>query len=381
LKIETWVFFVLFFVFCLSCQLPPHIHAGHQTSACTMNMDAGPGMDMRAVLAPNGQTYSMPLECEYIEPYPETALDTLAKRFPHPRDAKWAFRDRDHRYFQLWGTPEETLERSRFVTSVTTLLKQYEVPFDDKAKSEKMAANKATASNPKYAELNLAAMPQHEWAQQLRDCWRKNTSNETGTMMHECLEDHVNGQPLRHANPPPEFYLGVKFLDEAREKFGLVPIRSEWLVGTDDFPDDPAVPSVNVRAAHGRLPRFFLCGCIDLVMGYLHEMEGEKRPKTVVVVDWKRVQDLSFVDVFDGHTMKAELSSLPNTNGAKYSIQTGTYKFILESFYGLVVEKHLLVLCSPDAERPIVHRVEELPELVQAVLHNQAQQVRLQLQQ
>jgi hypothetical protein len=343
-------------------------------------------------------SYWTPPGAELIEPYGPDVPNTLAKRHPHPRDEKIAFVNSNaaygwnHKYFLREQSEEETLQRSRNLTSITPFVHKYDLPFDADTKSAQMQLDPKTAQKPKYRQL-LAGVPQHQWAAKLKEEWAKNgqESAASGTQMHECLEDYVNGQPLRHDPPPPEFYLGVRFLDEAQREWDLVPFRSEWRVFCDDFPD---VPTHNIHQqnqpnqpnqqhqqlvpfrVHVPVPvpvRYGLCGSIDLVMCYQHEVDAG-RVQNVVVVDWKRVKELSMVEVYRGETLRDELSCMSNTNCSGFSLQTGTYKWTLEHYYGFKVAAHVLVCCIPGESEPLVYHAEDHPQLLAMMLERRARE-------
>src|ERR1044071_2432650 len=296
---------------------------------------------------------------------------SLAHKYPHPRDPKIAFTESDHRYYLCGPDQEETERLSQDLVSVTTLKHGYEQVFQPRKKAQEMAEKKTLAKNPKYAEL-LKNVPQQQWADCLVRKWENDgkEASELGTKMHARLEAFVNSVNSVNSDPTDEvqteYEYGLQFLRQVYKQYSLVPYRTEWMVYTDDFDD---VPTVSVRQDNNNnsenlLGPLRLCGSIDLVLAPESQLQNTGRATDVVICDWKRSKKLELIDRYK--TMRNELSVFPGGNGTGYSIQVNTYKWILETCYGLRVwlpdqlsSGLLLVICHPQNPGPIMYEVEE----------------------
>ena len=85
----------------------------------------------------------------------------------------------------------------------------------------------------------------------------------------------------------------------------------------------------------------------------------------VVILDWKRTNKIGFENSF--RSLKEPLETLPDCNGFLYALQLNTYRYILETEYGMRVTSMYLAQvhpCLPRARLIEVPRMQEELELI-----------------
>ena len=156
---------------------------------------------------------------------------------------------------------------------------------------------------------------------EIKQLWEDNRvdGSNRGTEAHLQMELWLNSEPCR--NEEPEVANGLRFVKEQLLPLGLKAYRTEWEIHAD---------------AEG------IAGSIDFV--------GRLPSGNIVIVDWKRCGKLKD-DVTSSFKkfMHEPLRHLDDCSGAKYTLQLSIYAWILEKYYGEIVEG--LALCSlhPDA--------------------------------
>lgn len=314
------------------------------------------GSQEGGALTPDG--YFLPTGAVRGVPYGNLAA------FAHPRDVKIAFRDDDHRYFIMGRWQQETMDLSRHIISVTRVIGLFENEFD----APRVAHNKVAKdgrkllSDPKYKKL-LAKLPQDKWAQAMQDQWAQDgeESRELGKRMHACLEDHLNGDPLRY-QPTEQHTHMLAFLAEAKPRWGYVPVRAEWFLFASQFPD---VPSSSLR---GPVPaeQFHLAGSADLVLAPESEVLAGKIVH-LMIGDWKRAKSIEVMSPWN--KMKHELGAFWDTNFCTYTLQLNIYQWILENFYGFIVSGRVKIAAHPlEVEQPLVQCVDDQQAAVHLML-------------
>ena len=317
----------------------------------------------------------------------------------HPRDRKVCFTDNAesglHRYWILGATEHQTRALSANLVSVSGVIGKFGHEFDAPAVARRMASKGNLRKNPKYAEL-AASVPQAEWAKALEQKWAEDgeEARTLGKEMHACLEDQINGDPLRFA-VSKEYGYGLAVLDQLHREQQLIPYRAEWRVYfPDNFPDVPTAsiysspppppgtqPCNQTQAmcwfVKQQLAEFLqrglrLCGSIDLVLANENQV-ADGTVREVVLADWKRAKEIKVINNFD--RMKSDLSSFTSSNYNEYTLQLNLYKFILEHFYGLKVLKMMLLICHPDQEEALVVDVEDRQAAVWLMLNRRAQEL------
>ena len=89
----------------------------------------------------------------------------------------------------------------------------------------------------------------------------------------------------------------------------------------------------------------------------------------VVILDWKRIQSISFDNSF--RSLKEPLQHLPDSNGWLYSLQLNTYRFILETEYGMRVSSMYLAQVHPCLLRARLIEVPRMQEEMELIVEDQ----------
>jgi hypothetical protein len=82
-----------------------------------------------------------------------------------------------------------------------------------------------------------------------------------------------------------------------------------------------------------------LCGSIDGV--FRRKSDGK-----IVIYDWKRAKDIKTANDFENGYPPVD--HLPNTNYWHYTLQLNTYRWFLETLYGLEIGDMYLVILHPN---------------------------------
>ena len=214
-------------------------------------------------------------------------------------------------------------------TSVTTINHSYFPKFDADLIITNMMKGKKWNETNKYWGLT---------PNQIKDQWSQiaNSSSKSGTNLHyeiECfmnqdlpkgythkdLLENYEKQLLNNTIQPNNSEEWNFFLNFIRESPHFKPYRTEWTIYNEDVK---------------------IAGCIDMVY--------ENPDGTLSIYDWKRVKEITKTTVFNKYAIIDEIDHIPDTNFWHYSLQLNTYKFILESKYGITVSDLYLVKLHPD---------------------------------
>ena len=221
----------------------------------------------------------------------------------HPRDASIVFDEPTHVY-TVNGTYKGW-------TSCTGFIHNCFPHFDADAIIKKMM------SSPKWRQSKYYG----KTAQEIKDGWNANgaAASSQGTAMHLAIEQFLHGHP-EIIEPPvlatPEWKYFTNFWRDVKED--LVPYRSEWEVWSEEYK---------------------LAGSIDMIF-------YRKSTDSYVIYDWKRSKEIKMENSWEsGH---APVEHLPNTNYWHYTLQLNTYRWFLETYYGLKISDMYIVIFHPD---------------------------------
>ncbi len=227
----------------------------------------------------------------------------LSFRNKHPRDNSIVFDEPTHVY-TVNGT-------SKGWISCTKFLHEFFPHFDADATIRKMM------KSPKW--------PQSKWygmtAAQIKATWDANgaAASGAGTAMHLAIEQHVHGHPEiiePEVMDTPEWKYYMDFYKDTSGD--LVPYRSEWEVWSEEHK---------------------LAGSIDMV--YYRRSDD-----SYVIYDWKRSKEIKKDNPFG--TGFGPVAHLPDSNYWHYTLQLNTYRWFLETHYGLKISDMYLVILHPD---------------------------------
>jgi hypothetical protein len=195
---------------------------------------------------------------------------------------KIKFYDENHKY----------VIEGQDATSVTTLFKEYEPPFQKKFWAEKKAKQKGVT------------------AQEIMSMWEKNGkfSREKGTIFHSYAENYLANRIFeRPFGLEDKMNVALDKLEVLFHNFydktkdSLVPIASEIVVG-----------DVESRT----------CGMID-------QLYYNKKHNEFQLFDWKTNKEIK-TEPFGKQKLLTELNHLDNCELVKYSLQLSCYKYIIE---------------------------------------------------
>ena len=88
-----------------------------------------------------------------------------------------------------------------------------------------------------------------------------------------------------------------------------------------------------------------------------------------MILDWKRTKLISFHNSF--RSLAEPLQHLPASNGWLYALQLNTYRFILETEYGIRVSSMYLAQVHPCLPRAILIEVPRMQEEMQLIVEDQ----------
>jgi len=251
-----------------------------------------------------------------------TLLPTLKIANTHERDANLLFDEPSHKYTIITDPDSSYM-------SVTTFNHKQFPKFDADGVIDKMMKGKNWQPGHKYWGLT---------AEQIKQQWSDNgkSVSSAGTELHYDIECFMN-QPIPNAthetllknfeeNPPDYINESVEwhyFMNFIKSFPDLKPYRTEWMIYDEDVK---------------------LAGSIDMV--YENPVTG-----VLTIFDWKRAKEISKANNWGACASTECINHLPDTNFWHYSLQLNTYKKILQSKYGKVVNKLYLVKLHPDNKR------------------------------
>ena len=227
----------------------------------------------------------------------------LSFRNKHPRDASIVFDEPTHTY-TVNGT-------SKGWISCTKFIHDFFPHFDADAVIQKMMASRKWPQNKHFGKT--AAQIKAEWDANGR------AASEAGTAMHLAIEQFLHGHPeiIEPAVlPTPEWRYFMNFWNDVSGD--LVPYRSEWEVWSEEFK---------------------LAGSIDMVF-------YRKSDDSYVIYDWKRSKEIKTSNDWD--TGYGPCEHLPDCNYWHYTLQLNTYRWFLETYYGLKISDMYLIILHPD---------------------------------
>ncbi len=214
-------------------------------------------------------------------------------------------------------------------TSMTTFVHSLFEKFDD----DKIITNMINSS--KWGQNKYYGMSREE----IKELWRKNNSQSTnaGTKMHydiECFYNMINNN-----NNSVEFKYFMNFHNDIVQG-KLEPYRTEWIVHAKDIK---------------------IAGSIDMIYKKGVNKEGKE---ILDIYDWKRCKEIVKASGFNKWSVNQYLEHIPDTNYWHYSLQLNGYKYILENYYGKIVEDLYLVCLHPDNKNKnyILIKVPDLQE-------------------
>lgn len=231
------------------------------------------------------------------------ASESLSLKNAHPRDQNISFREEDHVYFVV-GMNKRPI-------SVTTLIHKYFPEFDADAVIDKMMASAKWPESKYYGKTK----------EEIKKEWDDNgsTASSSGTVMHKCIEDYLNGMVVLHPELK-EFKMFLAFWDNFQQKYPTFkPYRTEWLVYDE---------TVGVS------------GSIDFTL--------EDEMGNMIIMDWKRSKEIKMDNKFEKGYSPFDM--FDNCNFSHYTLQLNFYRHILETKYNKRIVYMMLVILHPNQD-------------------------------
>ena len=227
---------------------------------------------------------------------------TLAYLNAHPRDKSVRFVEKTHTYY-VNGS-------SKGYVSTTGFVHSFFPHFDADAVIKTMMASPNWSKSKYFGKT----------AEEIATEWSTSgaESSGKGTNMHLAIEQWLNGATNLIDPTVLETKEWQYFQNFWRDYYDdLEPYRMEWEVWDE---------------------KHKLSGSIDAIF--------RKKDGTYVIYDWKRSKEIKTENTFENGYHP--VSHLPNTNYWHYTLQLNTYKWFLESLYGLEVGDLYLVILHPN---------------------------------
>lgn len=266
-----------------------------------------------------------PSDCLYL------STDVLARKHPFPQDERITFVESTHKYY---------IDGEESPVSVTGFIKAPFSTFDARAQCERLARG----SNPKYAGMT---------AKEIGLSWIANGNSASclGTTMHAAVEVALNtGYWSKDARIMPEMAMAKRFVQEQIYDKGLEPFRTEPIVFIDPKQSGGIV----------------LPGSVDCVC---------RNPTTneYWVFDWKRSKNLvQTMGGRHGYGHAGPFTEDEDIDYTKYSIQLHTYRYILQTYYGLTIPKDnlFMVVFHPKNDNYVMFRAKDMANKIPWLVEN-----------
>ena len=247
----------------------------------------------------------------FILPGTQNKFETLRVLNPFPRDSRIDFFEEEH-YYEIDGV--------RAPRSVTSMIHQFETPFDAEVVIKKMKLGPnwetkrmeyCTSDAEEMSDLEIKA----KWARVAE------IASKRGTHMHWMIEMFLNGAVM-HGPFPTEFKMFLEFYETFISARDIIPVRTEMSV--------------------------FHCGLI--CAGQIDLLARYSGTQDYVIIDWKRSKNIR--EFAYGRTLAAPFQHLPQANLATYTLQLNIYRYVLQTEYGLRVVALYLGVFHPDQAAP-----------------------------
>jgi len=247
----------------------------------------------------------------------------LSFKNKHPRDDSIVFDEPTHVY-TVNGTYIGWISCTKFIHNCFP-------HFDADVVIKKMMGSPKWPQNKYFGKT----------AKQIKDEWNANgeEASSKGTAMHLAIEQFLHGHP-EIIEPPVletvEWKYFSKFWRDVKDD--LVPYRSEWEVWSEEYK---------------------LAGSIDMIF-------YRKSDDSYVIYDWKRSKEIKMENSWENGYPPVD--HLPNSNYWHYTLQLNTYRWFLETYYGLRISDMYIVIFHPNNTNYQRFRLNRLETEIQDML-------------
>jgi len=240
---------------------------------------------------------------------------TLLVKNEHPRDKHVRFYEPTHTYY-IDGSSDK-------VISCTGFLHAFFPHFQPDETINKMM-KKSNWPSSKYYGMTK---------EEIKAGWDSSGKEASGlgTAMHLAIEQYLNGafdEIKEETKETKEWQYFLNFWSDHSKD--LEPYRMEWEVWSKEH---------------------LLCGSIDGVL-------KRKSDGKYVIYDWKRSKEIKTSNRYEkGY---APMDHLDNCNYIHYSLQLNTYRWFLETLYGLEIGDMYIVIFHPNNKNYVRYRLPRL---------------------
>lgn len=306
----------------------------------------------------------------------------LATKFSHPRDAFISFCAANHQYVYK--------SKLVFPQSVSSVASRF---FRSHFDAEKVASSnleKWQDLRSKYykfissAKREIDNINDEKIVKGISEAWRLNGAHKSllGTEMHAEIEALLNDEKRHMSKSPPIIGSDGNWATMCPGVFEQLCSESgpfalpenlakrvcEILHGADTA-EDAVVVSMHTVAPEIESWKAWKASNFDLtpvrtewsiysteykLAGQLDALFISKASKAFVLVDWKRVSDLSPVAKFPWEKRRGSppFENVEDTKFGHYTIQLNVYAFLLDKYYGVKVSEMRLVQIHPSLPSP-----------------------------
>ena len=249
---------------------------------------------------------------------PEIRILKYEKLNPHVLDSRLTYDDDKHIYY---------IDGVKTDISVSGFVHHHFTPFDNRLVISNILNSKKML-DPSYDYYGMnAEQIKAEWEERAR----------LGTILHYDIESIYNDESFD--NNSIEFQY---FLNFYKDYSYLEVYRTEWRIFSK---------------------RANIAGTIDMLF---RDVSGD-----YIIFDWKRSKEIKIPnsnDRFAEYSHTPELSHLTKCNFNEYSIQLNTYKYILETEYGIRVKAMYLCILHPINPNYVLLRVPNISEAINSIM-------------
>lgn len=255
------------------------------------------------------------------------------------RDLLIEFQEKEHIYL---------VKGEKMKRSVTQLIDSFFPKFDATKVSSDMLSKKDFFKEEKYAKYHTMlngidiTKDKQKAMEIIRESWKQNGANvsKEGTDMHASIERYYTQKECAMPAIPETFHF-FEF-DKYARSLGYIPFKSEQIVWSTDHS---------------------LAGSVDM----LYSKPGPDFGKVVWLVDWKKSKRIDMKGFNERSKGLGLLQKRDNCNYVKYSLQLNIYKYMSETFYGLIVERMTIVVFHYSNSNYLKYEVEDDSKMVNVI--------------
>lgn len=261
----------------------------------------------------------------------------------HHRDDDISFKEETHEYF---------FKGEKIPTSVTSFIHMFFSNFNASEQAENIIKKKC--KNETYERYKNMTK------QEIINKWNEDSKKASsyGTKLHADLESFFNLQDpsiLEFKNYKgyqknyKEYDYFLTFLADKHLE-SLKPYRTEWMIYSNSLG---------------------IAGSIDMLF------QSKINENEFVIYDWKRSKEIKYTNNYSHG--KGPVVSLDDCNYNHYCLQLNMYKYILETYYNMIVVDMYLLVLHPNYSNYVQIQVPVMKEYIDNLIHFRKKQLDLNL--